>query len=436
MFALQGVGMDWKILGRGKGLKGEVVVPPDKSISHRAVMFGAIARGECRVDNFLFSEDCVATLEAFRSMGIEIVRDDNSLIVRGKGLNGLVSSPTKLYLGNSGTSMRIISGILVGQDFQIELIGDESLSNRPMRRIIDPLTLMRADIRGEKDGLPPLKIIPSKEGLLGIDYVSPVASAQVKSSILAAGLYASGQTVVTEPFQSRDHTERMLKYFSADIKTVDLTTTIKGGKELSPKDIHVPGDVSSAAFFIVAALIIGGSEIYLRNVGFNSTRTGLISVLDRMGAKIEIENHRSGEEPTCDMRISSSRLKGTIVEKEELPLLIDEVPIMIIAALKAEGRTVISGISELKVKETDRVKTMKDNLVRLGADVAEKDDSLIIEGGVGRFDAAELNSFGDHRIAMSMAVAALNAEGESVIKNIDCARTSYPKFIEDLEKLQ
>lgn len=426
--------MDWKILQAKNSLKGEVVVPADKSISHRAIMFGSIARGDMRISNFLFGEDCISTLDAFKALGVEILKEGDTLLVKGRGLKGLVPPKGPIYLGNSGTSMRIISGILAAQSFTTTLTGDESLSKRPMKRIIEPLEKMGARIEST-EGHAPLKVTGSTRPIKAIKYLTPVASAQVKSCILAAGLYADGKTIVIEPFQSRDHTERMLEYFSADIKKDGLTTEITGQKELEAKDVEVPGDVSSAAFFVAAALLVEGSSIVLRNVGLNRTRIGVLNVLERMGGKIEASNLRGELEPMGDLEVVYSPLKGTVVEEEEIPLLIDEIPVLMVAACLAEGETIIKGISELKVKESDRVKTMIDNLSRMGCKIKEKDNSLIIYGGEKTLKCAELDSFTDHRIAMSMAIAALVSNGECLIKNVACVDTSYPGFYNDLEKV-
>jgi 3-phosphoshikimate 1-carboxyvinyltransferase len=424
--------MDWKIKPASKGA-GQIKVPPDKSISHRAVMFGSICSGKVRVNNFLFAEDCTRTLESFKAMGVQIEEKAGSLLIRGKGLKGLAPPREALYLGNSGTTMRIISGILAGQSFDAVLTGDESLSGRPMGRVIEPLLQMGAEIEAVEEGdHPPLKIRAKETPLTPIDYKTPVASAQVKSCILAAGLYADGTTSVTEPFQSRDHTERMLEYFSADIKRKGLRTEITGQKELVPKDLEVPGDVSSAAFFIAGALLVQGSNIVIQDVGLNHTRIGAINVLKRMGGNIEVLDVKNGAEPRGDLRVISSGLKRTTIEAEEIPLLIDEVPVIVVAAAAAEGETVIKGISELKVKETDRVKSMTENLSRMGVELAEKDGTLVVPGGKKRLNKARLDSFGDHRTAMSMAIAALISDGECLISDADCVNTSYPGFFKDL----
>lgn len=429
--------MDWKIEKAEKGLQGTIKAPPDKSVSHRAVMFGAIANGKCRVNDFLFSDDCIRTLEAFRSMGIEINREDNDLIIYGKGLKGLSTPEGKLYMGNSGTSMRIISGIIAGQDFSTVITGDSSLSKRPMGRVIEPLSLMGADIRSLEGGdHAPFEVKRRGDTLRGVDYTLPMASAQVKSCVLAAGLYADGKTSVTEPFQSRDHTERMLEFLSADISRQGLTTKVSGMKELVPKDIDVPGDISSAAFFIVGALIVKESKIIIRGVGLNPTRTGLIDVLKRMGGEINILDKKDGVEPSGDLEISYSSLRGTTVDENEIPLLIDEIPVLSIAAAAAEGKTVFKGISELRVKETDRVKAIIDNLSAMGIKIEDKGNELIVHGGTESLASSELQSSGDHRMAMSFAIAALITDEGCQIKDTACVDTSYPTFLKDLDTLR
>jgi 3-phosphoshikimate 1-carboxyvinyltransferase len=431
-----GKNMDWKIGKADSPLKGGCRVPPDKSVSHRAVMFASISTGKCNIANFLFSEDCVSTLNAFRAMGVEIEKEGNGLTVKGRGLKGLREPQAELYLGNSGTTMRIIPGILAGQDFTTVLTGDESLSKRPMRRIMEPLRMMGAEIESLKGGdHAPLRIKGVKGPLRAIDYTLSMASAQVKSCVLAAGLYADGKTSVSEPFQSRDHTERMLEYFSAGIKRKGLSTEVRGLEELASRDMVVPGDISSAAFFIVAALIVKGSKLLLRNVGLNPTRTGIINVLKRMGGKINVLDCRDGVEPEGDIEVQYSDLRGTVVEEKEIPLLIDEIPVLAVAASLAEGDTVVKGIKELKVKETDRVKTVKDNLSLMGVRAGEDNNSLKITGRAAALSASELNSYGDHRIAMSMAVAALASDGTCLIRDTSCAETSYPGFLRDLEKV-
>lgn len=427
--------MNWKISGSKNGLRGTLRVPPDKSVTHRAVMFGGISSGELLIRNFLFGEDCLRTLDAFRVMGVRAERDGDDIFISGKGLRGLIAPPGELYLGNSGTTMRVMSGILAGQDFDVRLRGDDSLSSRPMLRVVEPLEKMGAKIGTGPGGRPPLEIKAAGKPLKAIDYITPVASAQVKSCILAAGMYAEGVTSVTEPFKSRDHTERMLEYLSADIKRTGMTTFITGSKELVSRDITVPGDISSAAFFIVGALILPGSEILLKGVGTNPTRTGLLTVLERMGADISIDASHEGVEPSGDLKIKYSRLRPTVVKPREIPLMIDEVPVLMIAALMAEGRTEIQGIGELKVKESDRIRTMAEDLSRLGAVVREDSGILYVEGLNKKPVPGTLDSFGDHRVAMSMAIASLLCDGESEILNTECVDTSYPGFLEHLGSL-
>jgi 3-phosphoshikimate 1-carboxyvinyltransferase len=427
--------MNWKIRPVKK-LVGELTVPSDKSISHRAIMFASIAKGKTRISNLLRGEDCMRTLEAFRALGVEIETEKDDVIVHGKGLRGLSQAENDIYLGNSGTSMRIIPGILAGQSFNTVLTGDESLIKRPMRRVIDPLVQMGVKVEPLEGGdHAPLKIYGQNEPLSAIDYVTSVASAQIKSCVLAAGLYADGVSSLTEPFLSRDHTERMLEYLSAKVEKDGLTTRITGGRELEAKDINIPGDISSAAFFIVAGLLLKNSNIILRDVGLNPTRTGVIDVLRRMGGHIKILDTRGTIEPVGDLEVKYSELKGTTVTNREIPLLIDEIPVLAVAAAAAEGETRIMGISELKVKETDRVKSITKNLTALGASLQEKDDALVILGSVKKFKAQKVESFGDHRTAMSAAIASLISDGECVIENVDCVDTSYPGFLKDLQSL-
>lgn len=426
--------MDWKI-SKAKGpLKGELVVPPDKSVSHRAIMFAAISPGKCVINNFLSAEDCLCTLEAFRAMGIDIRRDGGTVTVNGNGLHGLKAPSGALFMGNSGTTTRILSGILAGQGFNVTLTGDASLSKRPMKRIMEPLSMMGAGFEALSGGDHLPFLIKGRGGALTpINYKLPVASAQVKSSVLVAGLYADGMTSVTEPFQSRDHTERMMELFSADIKRTGLTTRIKGLKEFTPRDIDVPGDISSAAFFLVGATIVEGSRLILRNVGVNPTRRGILDVLERMGADIRTLELRQGAEPSADLEARYAKLKGTTVEEKEIPLLIDEIPALAVAAATASGETVIKGVKELKVKETDRVKAIIEILRRMGAGAEERGDSLVIHGGVSVMKKAALDSFGDHRMAMIGAISALVSDGECLIRDTACVDTSYPGFLRDLE---
>lgn len=416
-----------------RSIRGEITVPGDKSISHRAVMIGSIAEGTTRAQNFLNAEDCLATIEAFKKMGVEIRYEADTVTVKGAGLKGLKKPPEALYLGNSGTTMRLLLGILAGQNFECVLSGDDSLSKRPMKRIIDPLRRMGAVINGRDDAnLAPLAIRGGK--LRGIDYISPVSSAQVKSSLLFAGLYAEGRTSVTEPYKSRDHTERMLKLFGACLSIDKLKVAIEKSAPLKGREIKIPGDISSAAFFIAAALLVEDSELLIRNVGYNQTRTGVIDIFQRMGGKIEIRNVRDEWEPVSDLIVRSSRLKAVTIEKSEIPRSIDELPIIMAAACFAEGRTVIEGASELRVKETDRINSMQYNLRKMGADISSEGDKVII-AGTGPLAGAELESFGDHRTAMAASIAALTCSEESIIDDIGCVDTSFPQFFNILKSI-
>lgn len=415
-------------------LKGEVTVPGDKSISHRAVMFGALAKGTTEVTNFLQGADCLSTIDCFRRLGIEIENTPEKILVHGKGLHGLRKSDTMLDVGNSGTTTRLISGILAGQKFETTLNGDESIQGRPMKRIMEPLIQMGADITSILgNNCAPLKIVGAP--LHGIHYTSKVASAQVKSCILLAGLYADGATSVTEPSVSRNHTELMLRGFGANVVCEDKTATISPDPDLFWQKIEVPGDISSAAYFIAAGLIVPGSEILVKNVGINPTRDGLIRVCQAMGADMTLLNKReNGGEPVADILVRYSNLKSTTIEGEIIPTLIDELPMIAVMACFADGTTIIKDAAELKVKESDRIAVMVDNLSRMGAHITATDDGMIIEGG-HPLHGAEIDSHLDHRIAMSFAIAALASEGETWIKDADCVKISYPKFYEDLFKL-
>ena len=415
-------------------LKGEVTIPGDKSISHRAVMFGALSKGTTEVTNFLQGADCLSTIDCFRRLGIHIENTPEKIIVHGKGLHGLTKSDTMLDVGNSGTTTRLISGILAGQKFETTLNGDESIQSRPMKRIMDPLSMMGADITSiYGNNCAPLRIASAP--LHGIHYTSKVASAQVKSCILLAGLYADGLTSVTEPFVSRNHTELMLRGFGADVVCSGKTAAITPDPELIGQKIEVPGDISSAAYFIAAGLIIPGSEILVKNVGINPTRDGLIRVCQKMGADMTLLNKRvHGGEPVADVFVRYSNLKATTIEGELIPTLIDELPMIAVMACFAKGTTVIKDAAELKVKESNRISVMVDNLSRMGAHIAAADDGMIIEGGFP-LHGAEIDSHLDHRIAMSFAVAALASEGETTIKDADCVKISYPNFYDDLFRL-
>ena len=421
------------------GLKGTVSVPGDKSISHRGIMFGSIADGTTEIHNFLPGADCLATIRCFRALGIEIEQEGSTVTVHGKGLHGLSAPSHILDVGNSGTTTRLLSGILAGQPFESKLSGDESLNSRPMKRIIGPLTQMGADISSIlHNGCAPLYIAPSR--LHGIHYDSPVASAQVKSCILLAGLYADGETSVTEPGLSRNHTELMLKEFGADIRSVHnldcsrTTAIIQPGRELHGQKLTVPGDISSAAYFIAAGLIVPDSEIRITNVGINPTRAGILKICEDMGARIELSNERTeGGEKIADITVRTSRLHGTVIEGDIIPALIDEIPVIAVMAAVAEGTTVIRDAAELKVKETDRIETVTDNLKAMGCDVTPTEDGMIINGG--KLKGASIHTLLDHRIAMAFSIAALAAEGRTRILDSKCVDVSYPTFYDTFEEL-
>ena len=421
------------------GLKGRVAVPGDKSISHRCIMFGSIADGITEVRNFLEGADCLATIRCFRSLGIEIEEKDTSVIVHGKGLHGLSAPDSILDAGNSGTTTRLLSGILAGQPFESRLSGDESLNSRPMKRIIDPLTRMGAHISSiPGNGCAPLRITPSS--LHGIHYDSPVASAQVKSCILLAGLYADGETSVTEPSLSRNHTELMLREFGADIRTTHALDSTKATASIRPcsglygQKITVPGDISSAAYFIAAGLIVPDSEILIENVGINPTRAGILKVCEDMGGNITLLNERTeGGEKIADILVKTSSLHGITIEGDIIPALIDEIPVIAVMAAVAEGTTVIKDAAELKVKETDRIETVTDNLKTMGCNVTPTDDGMIITGG--KLRGASIHTLLDHRIAMAFSIAALVAEGTTKILDSKCVDVSYPTFYDTFEQL-
>ncbi|MBA1148301.1 3-phosphoshikimate 1-carboxyvinyltransferase [Ectothiorhodospiraceae bacterium WFHF3C12] len=411
----------------GGRLDGELRVPGDKSISHRSVMLGAIAEGETRVDGFLQGADALATLHAFREMGVRVDGPhDGCLRIQGAGLHGLAAPAGALDLGNSGTSMRLLCGLLAGQRFDTVLAGDASLSRRPMRRVTEPLAEMGAVIETTPAGTAPLRVRGGRP-LHGIDYDMPVASAQVKSCLLLAGLYADGVTRVTEPATTRDHTERMLDGFGCEVRREGATASVAGGQRLRGHAIDVPADISSAAFFLVGASIVPGSEIVLRHVGVNPTRTGVIDILQRMGADIAVGQVKdSGGEPVADIRVRAAQLHGIDIPAELVPLAIDEFPALFVAAAAARGRTVLTGAGELRVKESDRIAVMAEGLGRLGIAAEPTPDGMVIEGG--RFNGGEVMAHGDHRIAMAFAMAGMVAGGPVRIR--DCANvdTSFPGF--------
>ncbi len=413
----------------GGSLQGQLQVPGDKSISHRSLMLGAIADGTTQVSGFLAGEDTLATMRAMRAMGVDIVQETpHRLTISGVGLHGLQAAARPLDLGNSGTSMRLLSGLLSGQSFDSELIGDASLTARPMLRVADPLALMGAEVQCSAGGRPPLKIRGGK-ALQAIEFPMKVASAQVKSCLLLAGLYASGKTTVIEPGPSRDHTERMLKSFGYEVEQVENRVSVVGGGRLSGTAIDVPADISSAAFPMVAALLTKGADILLPGVGVNPTRTGIIDILRLMGADIVFENPRlQGAEPVADIRVRYSQLHGIEIPEYLVPLAIDEFPVVFVAASQARGQTLLTGAEELRVKESDRIQTMADGLQALGIDAEARADGMLIKAGQLR--AGEVNSHGDHRIAMSFAVAGMCAAGP--VRILDCANvnTSFPGFSE------
>lgn len=414
-------------------LHGKLTIPGDKSISHRAVMFGALAQGTTRITHFLEGADCLSTISCFQAMGIHIQKNKDEVLVEGKGLHGLQAPLDILDVGNSGTTTRLISGILAGQDFTSRLTGDASICQRPMGRIITPLSLMGAQITSQnQNGCAPLTIQGGH--LHGIHYQSPVASAQVKSCVLLAGMYADAPTSVTEPVLSRNHTELMLNYFGAQVTSKGTTASILPQPDLKARDITVPGDISSAAYFIAAGLLVSGSEILLCNVGINPTRDGLLRVCQAMGGDITLLNVRNDGEPTADLLIRNSSLHGTEIKGEIIPTLIDEIPMIAVMAAFAEGTTVIRDAAELKVKESDRIQVMTDNLTQMGADVEALPDGMIIHGGKP-LHGATIDSHKDHRIAMSFAVAGGICEGSLTITDGECVNISYPEFYTDLYSL-
>ncbi|MGM9987504.1 MAG: 3-phosphoshikimate 1-carboxyvinyltransferase [Bacillaceae bacterium] len=421
-------------LQRSNGLQGTVYIPGDKSISHRAVMFGSIANGQTTVTNFLLGEDCLSTIDCFQKLGVEIVRDGDKVTVNGKGYEGLQEPTRILDVGNSGTTMRLILGILAGVEHHCTLIGDDSIGKRPMSRVTEPLKKMGASIDGRENGkYTPISIRGGN--LTGITYTSPVASAQVKSAILLAGLRATGETIVREPSKSRDHTERMLRQFGVEVMEDGCTVSLKGNQQLMGTAITVPGDISSAAFFLVAGTIIPNSDLLIKNVGLNETRAGIIEVLMKMGANLTIKDERNADfEPAGDIEVKSAALKGIEVGGEIIPRLIDEIPIIALAATQASGKTIIKDAQELKVKETNRIQTVVDELTKMGAKIEATEDGMIVHGPTP-LHGAVVNSHGDHRIGMMLAVAALLATGETVIENAEAVSVSFPNFFEILQQL-
>ena len=416
-------------------LRGEITVPGDKSISHRSVMLGSIAKGDTKISGFLTGEDCLSTIDCFKKLGIDIEVNGTDVTVHGKGLKGLSAPAETLDVGNSGTTLRLMSGILSAQPFTTRLTGDSSIQKRPMGRVASPLGLMGAKITSENEKMTaPLTI--EGQSLHGIDYTLPVASAQVKSALILAGLYADGETRITEPEATRDHTEIMLNYLGADIRKEGDTIVVRPAAELTGKDITVPGDISSAAYFIAAALISKDSEVLIKNVGVNPTRTGIITAFKAMGGNIELTNERTVcGEPVADILVRSSRLHGVVIKGAIIPKLIDEIPVIAAATCYASGETVIADAAELRVKESDRIKTMAAELGRMGATVIQTDDGMIILGGIP-LHGAVCESYNDHRVAMSVAVAALGAKGETQIKDCGCVDISFPGYFDALMSLR
>lgn len=425
--------MNTTILPAG-ALHGQVQVPGDKSISHRAVMLGALARGETEIDHFLFGEDCLSTIGVIRALGVQVTTEERRVIVRSEGMNALTEPDDVLDAGNSGTTMRLITGVLSGCSFFSVLTGDGSLRRRPMGRIIKPLTAMGACITArDANSLAPLAIRGGS--LQAVEYRTPVASAQVKSAVLLAGLFTEGVTTVIEPAGSRDHTERMLKYFGARVEVDGTRVSVYGKPDLTGKRITVPGDISSAMFFIAAGITVPGSELDILNVGFNPTRTGALEILKDMGADIEVQNQREvNGEPVADLKVRGSRLGGTEIGGDIIPKLIDELPVLAVVAALARGTTVVRDAAELRHKESDRITAVVRLLEGLGADISERPDGFIVRGG-RKLNGASCDSYGDHRMAMAAAVAGLSARGKTTINGAECVDISYPGFFDTLNNI-
>ena len=424
--------MSDKILNAVESLQGNIHLPGDKSISHRALLLNAIANGDSRITGLSTANDVQSTAACLKKMGVKINKAKDGVIIHGVGMRGLKAPLKKLDAGNSGTTLRLLAGILAAQEFKSTIDGDESLRQRPMRRIIEPLELMGARIDSDSNKAP-LTIVGNP--LRAIDFASPVASAQVKSCVMLAGLYARGVTRVTEPYMSRDHTERMLAEMGVKIHSSGALAAIKGPTELAARDINVPGDISAAAFFLIAAALLPNSEVTMENVGVNTTRAGIIEALASMGANFEIIHEPElNNEPRAKIIARTSNLKATALAGAMIPRIIDEIPILAIAATQATGLTTIKDAGELRVKESDRLSALAENLMRMGARVREQKDGLVITGPTP-LNGAEIDSYGDHRIAMAFSIAALIAKGETTIKNIDCIGISFPNFYENLESV-
>jgi len=417
---------------KSKGLKGTIAVAPDKSISHRSVILGAISKGKTEISNFLMGEDCLSTINCFRKMGISIDTDGTDVRVDGRGIRGLKKPGGLLYTGNSGTTTRLLCGLLTPQRFSCVLDGDESIRKRPMKRVIEPLKQMGARIESQDGGFTPIKI--SGSDLHAIDYTMPVASAQLKSALILAGLYAEGNTIIAEPMLSRNHTELMINGFGGKIAVESNRITVHPVDELYANKVIVPGDISSAAFFMVAALVVPNSEIRIKKVGLNETRTGIIDVLKSMGGSLQIEEYQNEIEPYGDIVVKSSELYGVEIGGDLIPRLIDELPVIAVAAAFAKGTTVIKDAEELKVKESNRIDTMEKELKKAGVDITATNDGLIIRGGTS-IKGAAFESHNDHRVAMSLSVLALGAECDSQISSHQCIDISYPSFFKTLKEI-
>lgn len=419
---------------KAKYIVGEVVPPADKSITHRAIMISAMSEGECVIENYLNAEDCMRTVSAVQNLGIRVEINRKALKIHGEGVAGLKTAESVIDCGNSGTTARLIAGMIAGQNIMAQIAGDESLSSRPMKRIIEPLRDMGAKIIAREGNYLPLQIKGNPE-LQPIFYKSPIPSAQVKSCILLAGIQAKGVTRIQETTKSRDHTERMLLERGVDIRTDEVSISVVGPAVISAMRMRVPGDISSIAFFVIAAALMPSSKILIKRCGVNPTRTGLIDVLKQMNAKIKLANPgaESGE-PFADIEVESSELAPFVISEEMMPSLIDEVPILVLAATQANGTSVIRGAAELRVKESDRLKTIASELNKMGAHITEQPDGLIINGPTPLI-GAQVKSFKDHRIAMTLAIAGLIASKETSIEDVDCVKTSYPGFFAELKRL-
>lgn len=414
---------------------GTVNIPGDKSISHRSIMFGALAQGKTTVHNFLMGEDCLSTIACFKELGVNVKQENGLVIIDGVGLDGLKKPNKVLYVGNSGTTIRLLSGILAGQKFETQITGDESIQKRPMDRIIKPLKMMDADIECSNDIYPPVVIKPVNH-LKSIYYKQKVASAQVKSCILLAGMYSYKPIKIVQPGLSRDHTERMMQYFGIPLIVQGNEILMEQSKYITGKEIYVPGDISTAAFYITAALLFEGSEVLLKNVGVNPTRTGILEVYKKMGANITIENHKiNNNEPSADIRVKHSKLKGITIDGEIIPKLIDEIPIIAAAAAFAEGKTIIKDAAELKVKETNRISATVKEMKKMGIDIEELEDGMVITGS-NTLNPSVLESYHDHRIAMTMSILAMKADGESEVVGSNCVNISNPDFYNTIENLK